>query len=766
MVLDTLQQRSLVHDENLPILPAPEYASVAKCIAGLSAGLIEKHRHEKACKALESNQDFLERSFDAIRSKLDADSRGPDGISWASSQFKDQLLSLRLPLQSSALAGLVDFRSASQAATAATVLHRLAIAFTSTKLIDFVGTDAASRKFSTSQIVDLFATSRLPHDTKDELKTHHLTSHVVIWANGNPYRCDILDNERQPVQIEALHKALRTILQAKNKTLKVDRSVAWASSMLPRNVWSDLRCRIAQDERNVGSMGVIESAIASIALEGLVPESDSQRLRLSRGDSANVYSDTTMGLSIYADGTCAGRADHCVADGGLLCRVLEFLAFGDTMTTFTDTTEAPMVRLNLQIPETLFPESVSLESHGPERVGKNFYLAQDPDVLGLLRESRLLNFTVQLAFQCAILSAMGSEQWLVVEPTDMRSFSQGRCNPNYIVTPEAREFFQAIIAHNSFEAILARFVTALNRYRVNAKHVKSGSGVGPGAAILRGIISQMAESSEKSVLLGLLRPFQTPDVMFTGVPFARNVNSAEAFLYGPNQMAMVYVGKTNGITVSLAATGKMSQKMHLIQSSFSSFLTSVGTVAAALGCTGQMYPHRDVASLLSSLQGPSVPSTNCQKTSLAIHGGAGEIFGLNPAEKVFAEFLMTIVVTLGKHSLALGERALDVVQDCVIALQNCPFFNAGKGAVFNAIGKHLLEACIVDGSTGRSGAVANISTTRNPINAARCVLEKLKPCLISGVEADVFATNCGLEAVANDCFSVRCVFVASRVSRY
>lgn len=128
---------------------------------------------------------------------------------------------------------------------------------------------------------------------------------------------------------------------------------------------------------------------------------------------------------------------------------------------------------------------------------------------------------------------------------------------------------------------------------------------------------------------------------------------------------------------------------------------------------------------------------------------------------MFVEFVMLIVVTLGKHSLALGKRALDVVQDCVIALENCPFFNAGKGAVFNAIGRHQLEACITDGSTGRSGAVANISTTRNPIEAARCVLERIKPCLISGTEADNFAANCGLEAVTNDYFSVRCDFVAS-----
>ena len=749
----TLQKRSLLHDANLPILPTPNYESVTRTISGLSVGLMDQGRQEKASKALKTNHKFLKQSFDVFCSKLDADSRGPGGISWASSQFKDQLLGLRLPLQSSALAGLANFHSASQAATTAKLLHRLGVAFTSAELIEFVGTDSASKRFSTSQVVDIFATARIPHDIKDELRTNHLASHVVLWAKGHPYRCDVLDNARQPLRPDLLHATVESILQAANEAQKLERSVAWASSTLPRNVWSGLRASICHSEPNAASMSVIESAIASIALEDLTPESDQQRLRMSRGSSSNVYSDSTMGFSIFTDGSCSARADHCVADGGLLCRVLEFLTLGPTLITSAGATGASVQQLSLELPQNLL-QLPDLELRESDRTDSIFHLSQDPDVLALLRATKSLNFTIQLAFQCALLSAMGSEQWLVIEPTDVRSFSQGRCNPNFIVTPEARAFFQAVATKKSFKDVLANFVAAITKYRANAKQVKSGSGVGPGAAMLRGVVSHMADSSDKSVLLDLLRPYQTPDVMFTGVPSSQNLIAVEAFLYSPNQMAMVYVGKPEGITISLAATGKMAQKFELIKASFSSFLTSIGTVAAALSCVSAMYPNRDLASLLGTLQEPSRTSAE-SKTSLAIHGGAGEVFGVAPSERMFVEFLMTIVVAIGKHSLGIGESALDVAQDCVVALENCPFFNAGKGAVFNAIGEHQLEACIVDGYRGRSGAVANTSTTRSPINAARCVLDKVKPCLISGAEADRFAASCGLEAVANDYFSVQ-----------
>lgn len=143
------------------------------------------------------------------------------------------------------------------------------------------------------------------------------------------------------------------------------------------------------------------------------------------------------------------------------------------------------------------------------------------------------------------------------------------------------------------------------------------------------------------------------------------------------------------------------------------------------------------------------------KAVIAIHGGAGAITRANLSaeqEKRYIDALST-VIEAGQAMLDAGESALDVVTEAVRLLEECPLFNAGIGAVFTRDGTHELDACVMDGNTLNAGAVAGVRHLRNPILAARLVMEQSPHVLLIGEGAEKFAGAHGMESVAADLFS-------------
>ncbi|MDD2595497.1 MAG: isoaspartyl peptidase/L-asparaginase [Bacteroidales bacterium] len=142
-----------------------------------------------------------------------------------------------------------------------------------------------------------------------------------------------------------------------------------------------------------------------------------------------------------------------------------------------------------------------------------------------------------------------------------------------------------------------------------------------------------------------------------------------------------------------------------------------------------------------------------EEWSIVLHGGAGGKSEM-PAEdeEIFKIFLNEALVE-GKTILENGGSALDAVQATVIYLEDCPLFNAGKGAVMTSDKRHELDACIMDGSNLMAGAVAGLTDVKNPIKAARLVMEKTPHVLLIGEGASHFAKEQGLEIVPNSYFT-------------
>lgn len=134
---------------------------------------------------------------------------------------------------------------------------------------------------------------------------------------------------------------------------------------------------------------------------------------------------------------------------------------------------------------------------------------------------------------------------------------------------------------------------------------------------------------------------------------------------------------------------------------------------------------------------------------LVIHGGAGTILKsqMSPEkEKAYKESLQR-ALDKGYSILENGGTALDAVEATVRVLEDDPLFNAGRGAVFTNEGKNELDASIMDGKTLMAGSVAGVTTIRNPITAARAVMEKSEHVMMVGKGAEQFAASQGLQLV-------------------
>ncbi len=145
---------------------------------------------------------------------------------------------------------------------------------------------------------------------------------------------------------------------------------------------------------------------------------------------------------------------------------------------------------------------------------------------------------------------------------------------------------------------------------------------------------------------------------------------------------------------------------------------------------------------------------NTSKYVLVIHGGAGTILkeNMNPEkEKQYIDKLEEALL-VGAEVLKAGGSSLDAVTKTIIVLENSPLFNAGKGAVFTAEGVNEMDASIMDGKTGGAGAVAGVRNVKNPILAARAVMEKSNHVLLTGAGADEFAEMQGLYIVDSSYF--------------
>ena len=152
---------------------------------------------------------------------------------------------------------------------------------------------------------------------------------------------------------------------------------------------------------------------------------------------------------------------------------------------------------------------------------------------------------------------------------------------------------------------------------------------------------------------------------------------------------------------------------------------------------------------------PSAPAGESpqREWAIAIHGGAGGLATDTPDE-IRDRYIggLEAALSAGKRLLEAGGSSLDAVEEVIAILEDDIQFNAGRGAVFNAAGKHELDASIMDGETLAGGGVAGVRTVKNPIRLARKVMEQTRHVLLAGAGAEAFADATGVERVEPEYF--------------
>lgn len=140
---------------------------------------------------------------------------------------------------------------------------------------------------------------------------------------------------------------------------------------------------------------------------------------------------------------------------------------------------------------------------------------------------------------------------------------------------------------------------------------------------------------------------------------------------------------------------------------------------------------------------------------IAIHGGAGTLSRAHISaeqERAYHAALQQVLLA-GQAVLAQGGTAMEAVCEAVRLLEDCPLFNAGHGAVFTAQATHELDAAVMDGATLAAGAVAGVSRIRNPVQAARVVMQNGQHVLMVAEGAERMAQEAGLATVEPSYFS-------------
>ena len=145
----------------------------------------------------------------------------------------------------------------------------------------------------------------------------------------------------------------------------------------------------------------------------------------------------------------------------------------------------------------------------------------------------------------------------------------------------------------------------------------------------------------------------------------------------------------------------------------------------------------------------SIAQNKEQKYIMVIHGGAGTLTRKNMSVEKEAAYraALTLALQTGYKTLKAGKSSLDAVEATIHVMEDSPLFNAGKGAVFTHDGKNEMDAAIMEGKTMMAGAVAGVTTIKNPISAARAVMEKSEHVMMVGQGAEAFARQAGITIV-------------------
>ena len=151
--------------------------------------------------------------------------------------------------------------------------------------------------------------------------------------------------------------------------------------------------------------------------------------------------------------------------------------------------------------------------------------------------------------------------------------------------------------------------------------------------------------------------------------------------------------------------------------------------------------------LFSLMVGVIESNEEVSNFGIVIHGGAGSFSGLDEDAINSYETGINKALSAGYKILEQGGSSLDAVTTAIVILEDLPLFNAGKGSVYTEMETQEMDSSIMDGESGKGGAVAGVSKVKNPVLLARMVMDKTEHVMLIGSGAEKFAEEIGIELV-------------------
>ena len=151
--------------------------------------------------------------------------------------------------------------------------------------------------------------------------------------------------------------------------------------------------------------------------------------------------------------------------------------------------------------------------------------------------------------------------------------------------------------------------------------------------------------------------------------------------------------------------------------------------------------------LFSLMVGVLESNEEVSNFGIVIHGGAGSFSGLDEEAINSYETGINEALSAGYKILEQGGSSLDAVTSAIVILEDLPLFNAGKGSVYTEMETQEMDSSIMDGESGKGGAVAGVSKVKNPVLLARMVMDKTEHVMLIGSGAEKFAEEIGIELV-------------------
>uniref|UniRef100_A0A3B4V2M3 Si:ch211-256m1.8 n=2 Tax=Seriola dumerili TaxID=41447 RepID=A0A3B4V2M3_SERDU len=753
--------------------PVPELDVTLQEVGRVLQLTLSPDHYPEFKSALEQQRELLQEA----QQKLATRAAGQEN--WVTEQFKRGLLSCADPLPTSTALPVVLLPSKAKTCTqlgrAAALLWAAAKLYSEPLLLE------GDVPMERTQQSEVFAASRIPGMSHDQIKVYPESLHAIITCVGGVFPVDILWRPSTDGPLSArpfidIYNQLAQVMDQPIAGKQNDPSAICSLSALQRKTWAAIREEILEHGGEAAaSLGLMESAVLTLCMEDLNAPSELANIlnavRLGGGGDNPClrYYDKVVNLVVFKDGTAGMVFEHSAVDGmvaGLVTeRVYNLSETADLNLVCTKPENmngfVTVNNVNSVCPCSLtFPlQGVNTPKPSPDLKTTHPVLTFDvssyPDVFSTLRGQRGLydawiNFSLQLSLRQTLGEAAASH--MLVTPTHMRHYKHGRCDPTYSLTMHSRKLVGALAScvgpDNKIQYttdLLRLFHVAFLEHKSLIRNTKNGHGVGPHLAALRRSLPS------DNPLKKFLDPFGCPSVYLTGTDLMEGVECGVGNVYARDQLAVTYLGKRDKVRIVLNGKGSFALTLKKLQENLKINLKlvmllavryAIATQMGALECllqqgqtqkiNGQTYHPNNAKSTVDSTSDMSPDYT------LLIHGGAGEEMMLNTQVIGVIEFALQTALTLGCQVLQQGGKSLDAVQRSVEALEDCFLFNAGKGSVLNKDGKNELEATIVDGNAMKSGSVACVQTVKNPIKAARCVMEKSSHSLIVGDGAEEF----------------------------